>query len=266
MKSFSFYFFKLTVLTLTFAGVFPEKKLVTNPIGIFFIYKVWPMIIVVVWLPLIPAVVLKMLQFREVRDWDGLLDITHVFFLGLFTLYIIIVLQITSANYQNVIKILEAEFRTNDRIFLKEFYVTLVVWAGIPVCALLFIGGNIYYKDMMAPLWIPFIDNYGEVSTEVFFGTWAYESVFAFYIFIMLTVWCPFIMVSTVCICKELDCLKGAVNWYGATYFVDYIQEQEDQLITENYNTTQFNDVLSNGPDMLRFVRKIVNHHLTIIR
>lgn len=119
MTSFSFYFFKLTVLTLTFAGVFPEKKLVKNPIGIFFIYKVWPMIIVVVWLPLIPAVVLKMLQFREVRDWDGLLDITHVFFLGLFTLYIIIVLQITSANYQNVIKILEAEFRTNDRIFLK---------------------------------------------------------------------------------------------------------------------------------------------------
>lgn len=263
-QSYYFYFFKLTVFTMALAGGFTERKLVKNPIGMFLLYKVWPVVFVTIWVPLLLLVFLKMIQFLGNEDWDALLDVMHMFFLGCFTLYMMFVVQLTSADYQNVMQIL-VEFRTKDRIAIKEFYITIMVWAGIPVCALLFIGGSIYYKDMLAPIWIPFIDNDKALSTELFYGVWAYELIFAFFVCIMLMFWGPFIMVSTVCICKELDSLVGAINWYGSQYFADATHAQENLLIAENCTKTQFNNTLLNGPDMLRFVRKIVERH-TIIR
>lgn len=66
---------------------------------------------------------------------------------------------------------------------------------------------------MLAPMWVKFTDKDKEVSTKLFYGIWVYDTsiLFACYVFIMLTVRGPFIMVSTVCICKELDCLVGAI-------------------------------------------------------
>lgn len=102
------------------------------------------------------------------------------------------------------------------------------------------------------------------MSTKLFYGIWAYDILFASYVFIMLTVRGPFIMVCTVCICKELDCLVGAVNWYGATYFAeDYLSQEEGDRPS---SSTQFKRTSYSGPDMQRFVKKIFKHHLIILR
>lgn len=264
--SFVFYFFKLTVFTMALAAIFPKKKLFKNRVRMFLLYTVWPPVFVAIWVPMVPMVVLKALQFQRNKQWDELLDIMHMFIFGCFTLYMVCVLHVTSENYQNTMEILDGKFRTSDRTTVKDFTPVLIFWVIIPVCFLLFVGGCIFYKENMVPLWVPLIDNERELSTEAFLGIWVYEFLAAPYICITFTIWGPFIIVSTICICKELDCLAAAVNWYGSAYFADYIEEQGGRPSSADYTKTHYKGILLSGPDMLHFVKKVIKHHMTIRR
>lgn len=264
--SFVFYFFKLTIFTMALAAVFPKKKLLKNRVRMFLLYKVWPPIFVAIWVPMVPMVVLKALQFQRNQQWDELLDIMHMFIFGCFTLYMVCVLHMTSDNYQKTMEILDGKFRTSNLTTIKDFTPVLIFWVIIPVCFFLFVGGCIFYGENMVPLWIPFIDNNKDLSAEAFLGIWVYEFLAAPYICITFTVWGPFIIVSTICICKELDYLAGAINWYGSAYFADYFQDQEDHLSTEKYTKTRYKEIVLTGPDMLYFMSKVVKHHMTIRR
>lgn len=46
---------------------------------------------------------------------------------------------------------------------------------------------------------------------------------------------------------------------YGSAYFADDVLEQEDRLTTKSYTKTQYSDILLEGPNMIRFVKKVVN-------
>lgn len=174
------------------------------------------------------------------------------------------VVQVISVNYLNIIKIVEEKFRTKNEIALREFLPVIILWVLTPMSFLLQFVGNSFYNEIMVPLWIPFVDNHKELSTEFEYGVWAYQLVFSVYVVINFTVWGPFIIVSTVCICKELDSLVGAINWYGSTYFADINlqQEREGRWCSD----TLFRRRMSSSRDMVRFVRKIVQHHITINR
>lgn len=263
-QSFVFYFFKLTVFALAIAAVFPKKRVLKSRFRMFLLYKVWPVAFVMIWVPLVPMVFKKAMQYKTNKDWEQLLDIMHIFIAWCFTLYMMYVVQITSVNYQNTMEIVEGKFRTKNDIALREFLPVFLLWVATSLCYVLYISVCISYKENLVPLWIPFIDNNQELSKEFFYALWVCELMAFVYIFITFTVWVPFIIVSTVCICKELDCLVGAVNWYGsADIAYDWFQQEREGRWCTN---TLLKGRLASSDDMSRFVRKFVQHHITVKR
>lgn len=234
-------------------------------------YKVWPVLFVSLFTPLVPMVLLKILQFQRNKNWDELLDITHMFFLGCYVLYIGYMLQLTSDNYKNTMDIIENKFRSINDISVGEFYIVLGLWVTISICYVCFIGGCIYYKENLVPLWVPFVDNEREPSREIFFFVWVYESIVAFYMYFVFTVYCPFIIVSTVCIRREITYLIKAINFYRHNACgpldggVDADDLNDHQRARERTFLSQ-NSRLSSPSEMRRFVRKVVGHHLLIKR
>lgn len=106
-RNFVFYFFKMTRLALLLISAFIDKKPLRNRFYTVLLYKVWPVIFMTVWTPLVPIVLLKILQFQRNKDWEKLFDITHMFFLGCYVLYIVIILQLISDNYKTRWKLLK---------------------------------------------------------------------------------------------------------------------------------------------------------------
>lgn len=269
-KNFVFYFFKLTRFTLALIAAFTDKTPLRNRACSVLLYNVWPVLFVSVWTPLVPMVLLKIFQFQSNKNWEELLDITHMFFVGCYVLYIAIILQLTSVNYKNTMDILETKFRSIDAITVGEFYIVLTIWAGMTISYVFFIGGCIYYKENLVPLWVPFVDNEQEPSMEIFMAVWVYESIVGVYMFFVFTVYGPFIIVSTVCIRREISYLLKAVNvYYHKTG--DLFDKGADADLNDHYRARKrmflsMGSRLSSHSQMRRFVKKVVNHHLLIKR
>lgn len=122
------------------------------------------------------------------------------------------ILQLTSVNYKITMDIIETKFRSIDAITVGEFYIVLTIWAGMTISYVFFIGGCIHYKENFVPLWVPFVDNDQEPSVEIFMTVWVYESIVAVYTFFVFTVYGPFIIVSTVCIRREIFYLMKVID------------------------------------------------------
>lgn len=195
-----FAFFRTIMFSLALLATFPNRKLRSNDLKTFLLYKVWPVVFKIVWFPLVPMVFLKVLQFITNKNWDEFLDIIHMFIVGCFALYLLFALQINVEHYGETIKIFQTQFRSCHTLVFKDFLIVYTMWAFMVPSFIFFIGGCIYYNENMVPVWIPLIDNDKPLPTRIFLFVWVYEGLAGFFTFIIVVVVTPFVIVSNICI------------------------------------------------------------------
>lgn len=255
--------FKITIFSLTTAAAFPHKTPLRSKLNTFLLYKVWPVFFVMMWVLMVPMVLLKLMQYIDKRQWEELLEATHMFFVGVYAIFCIAVVQISAEFFKSTIDIIETKFTTVNRITIAEFFIVLAFWMGLCIAYILYVGSCIYYGENLVPLWVPFVDNEKEITIGVFYFVWVYQLGGAYYIFCTLGIWGPFIIVVTICIVKELDFL---------------IQQFEERpyppLKNENLNNESFicdeyetDEPAYNSQKFTRdFIINIVEHHTTVQR
>lgn len=74
-RNFFFYFFKLIRFALAIIAAFIDEKPLRNRACTVLKYKIWTVFFVSFFTPLVPMVLLKILQCQRNKNWDELLEI-----------------------------------------------------------------------------------------------------------------------------------------------------------------------------------------------
>lgn len=260
------YFALISLLLVTVAAI-PEPKRLSTVFRTYLLNKVWPVVFVLIWVPLVPMVALKLYQFASKRDWEDVFDTMHMFLLGVNTLYYVVAVQRSSAKYKHVMNDVIKHFTTRNQISTSDFIQYIILWVIILNSFLFYIGGSIYYGDYLVPLWVPFVNNDDVHPSYVFFGIWIYELAAGCYMFVTYGFLSPFVVVITSIIVKELEYLArkteslrfydgiGEAKWRPTDY--KPIKKTKDGI--ENLKT-----LISENES--EFVRNFVQHHCIIKR
>lgn len=193
-------YFKVTIFTLNCAAAF----IYNNPIHTsknFVVKKVWPVVVMTMWIPLFTMAFAKVGIYASEKNWEGVLEMMFVLIVAVDSYYCIFVVQLTSKHFKTIMTVIESTFVTFNDMTLADCHNVLPLWALLLVSFVVYLSGCVYYGDTPVALWVPFARN----DFEVHLCTWTMEILFIPFVMMTFVFWGPFLVISTTCICKELN-------------------------------------------------------------
>lgn len=193
----------------------PENKMLKTELKTFLLNKVWPVVFFIIWSPLIVMICMKLRQLISEENWEGLLDMMHIFLLAMNGLYLVFAVQQTSKLFKLCMDKVLANFLKCTRFNLRDLKLFLALKIIIINCFCFYIGGSIYYQEVLLPMWVPFTDNSKDYSEHVFYILWVCELAAGIYLVIVYGIVCPFVIVLTKLILMELDYLLKKLEQFN---------------------------------------------------
>lgn len=265
-------FFKILALTMSSIGAFHDKRPLKSKFRTFLLHKAWPVFFDTMWVLMATSALLKMRQFANNRDWENLLDSIHILIIGIFTIYMLAVVQTLTPSIIIAIELIKNQFKTSGHAKFTDFYIVYILWFSMGIAYVLYIGGCMFYGEVLVPLWLPFIDNDVETTRQVFYSIWTTETVASWLIFCCFAIWGPFILVATICICKEICYLSMCLEQFKSVHTnkkimpIVYGNTPKKNKITKP--NVQDNSALPqySETEVINFLGIVVEHHLVIKR
>lgn len=249
----SLYFKLINFLLYTVAAITEHIELKT-PLKTFLFNKVWPHFFVVFWIPLVYFVIAKIVYTISKENWEDLLDIMHMFLLGINTLYLVVAVEKTRQSYKSCMDEITKNFISFKKITVRDFTMRLLLWFIIANSFCFCIISTIYYGELLVPVYIPFLDNDEDLPTLVFLLVFAYELVAGAYMVIAYGLLVPFVIVATGITVNELDFIILKLNQFN---YQDWIMKSKSiNLPTIKYNKELLLSVCENNKMRKIFVKE----------
>jgi len=263
-----------TELSLNMAGAFLYKKPLDSELKTTLLYKVWPVLFTLMWFPLLHMTTLKVWQFLLDGDWENFLEIMYIYITGIFALNMAVLIQIMSEDFNIVMDLITRRFRTSEEIRVKDITPLMVLWLILTSSYTLYYSGCIHYGDYPIAVWVPFTDNDKEPTNGIFYFIWVYEFFAGIFIFFAFNIWGPFIILSTICIHKELGLMVEEIETFR---FLTGNSDKEErskakkQFVKVARNTAILRDsTLLKNPstedEANMYISQFVQHHEVILR
>ncbi|KAG8306343.1 hypothetical protein J6590_049717 [Homalodisca vitripennis] len=191
---------------MTLISSFPEKKEFKSLLKSFVLYKVYPICFFLFWLPLVLSIVIKIVQFVKNEEWEDLIDVMHIFLLGMNALYIIFAMQITSVNFKNTIDNVKKYFKNCKKLTLEDLKLVIILWIMCTLAFTIYLGGTMFYGGLLVRIWLPNYDD-NNLPWSIYLAMWLYQGWGAVIIVLVYGFIAPFTIPMTQLVIKELNFL-----------------------------------------------------------
>ncbi|KAG8306347.1 hypothetical protein J6590_049721 [Homalodisca vitripennis] len=199
-------FFDTIILLMTLISSFPEKKAFKSRLKSFLLYKVYPIYFFLSWLPLAAMIVIKIVQFVNNEEWEDLIDVMHIFLLGINGLYVAFAIQMTSVNFKNTMDNVKKYFNNCKKTTLEDIKLVIILWVLAILSFTLYVGGTIFYGGLLVRIWLPNYDD-NNLPWSIYLAMWLYQGWAAVAIVLVYGIIAPFTIPMTQLVIKELSFL-----------------------------------------------------------